>query len=85
MQYGRRRTADRGGQGILTQNRVGLKEVGLAKRLEKSGFWVLVTAVFFYPIAAIGKVVTRNAERIRRSDGMLLVMNHVSHLDPAVG
>jgi 1-acyl-sn-glycerol-3-phosphate acyltransferase len=56
----------------------------LAKRLEKSGFWVLVTAVFFYPIAAIGKVVTRNAERVQRSDGMLLVMNHVSHLDPAV-
>jgi len=56
----------------------------LAKRLEKSGFWVTVTAVIFYPIAAIGKVVTRNAERIQRSDGMLLVMNHISHLDPAV-
>jgi 1-acyl-sn-glycerol-3-phosphate acyltransferase len=53
-------------------------------RIEKSGFWVGLTAVFFYPIAAIGKTVATGAENIRRPGGILLVMNHISHLDPPV-
>jgi 1-acyl-sn-glycerol-3-phosphate acyltransferase len=53
-------------------------------RFEKTGFWVWVTAVFFYPIAAIGKTVPKGAENIHRSGGVLLVMNHISHLDPPV-
>ncbi len=56
----------------------------MPRRFEKTGFWVWVTAVFFYPIAAIGKTVQNGAEHIRRPGGVLLVMNHVSHLDPPV-
>ncbi len=53
-------------------------------RLEKTGFWVWVTAFFFYPISAIGKMTWRGEEHLRRKDGLLLVMNHISHLDPVV-
>jgi 1-acyl-sn-glycerol-3-phosphate acyltransferase len=51
-------------------------------RIEKSGFWVGVTAVIFYPIAALGKMRTTGEENIQRPGGILLVMNHISHLDP---
>lgn len=53
-------------------------------RFEKTGFWVWVTAAFFYPIAAIGKTKNNGAENIQRPGGVLLVMNHISHLDPPV-
>lgn len=53
-------------------------------RFEKTGFWVWVTAVFFYPIAAIGKTRWTGAEHIHHDGGILLVMNHISHLDPPV-
>ncbi len=53
-------------------------------RIEKSGFWVWVTALIFYPLAWIGKVVPSGAEHLRRPGGVLLVMNHVSHIDPPV-
>ena len=53
-------------------------------RLEKTGFWVWVTALIFYPISWIGKTTPTGAENVRRSGGVLLVMNHVSHLDPVV-
>ncbi|MPZ85842.1 MAG: 1-acyl-sn-glycerol-3-phosphate acyltransferase [Actinophytocola sp.] len=52
--------------------------------MEKSGFWVWVTALIFYPISWIGKVVPTGREQIRRDGGILLVMNHVSHIDPPV-
>jgi len=54
------------------------------RRLEKSGFWVWVTAVIFYPIAWLGKTTPNGAENIRCEGGVLLVMNHISHLDPPV-
>ncbi|MFC4856493.1 lysophospholipid acyltransferase family protein [Actinophytocola glycyrrhizae] len=41
-----------------------------------------MTAVVFYPIAWLGKTTMNGAENIRRSGGILLVMNHISHLDP---
>lgn len=53
-------------------------------RIEKSGFWVWMTALIFYPLAWLGKVVPTGAEHVRRQGGVLLVMNHVSHLDPPV-
>lgn len=53
-------------------------------RIEKSGFWVTVTALIFYPLSWIGKTVPQGSDRIRREGGILLVMNHVSHLDPPV-
>jgi 1-acyl-sn-glycerol-3-phosphate acyltransferase len=56
----------------------------VARRYEKTGFWVWVTAVFFYPIAAMGRMRTTGVENLHREGGLLLVMNHVSHLDPVV-
>lgn len=50
---------------------------------EKSGFWVSLTAAVFYPVGALlAKRRYLGAERVPRSGGALLVMNHVSHLDP---
>jgi 1-acyl-sn-glycerol-3-phosphate acyltransferase len=54
------------------------------RRLEKSGFWVLVTCLIFYPIAWLAKVRAKGADNIRREGGVLLVMNHISHIDPPV-
>jgi 1-acyl-sn-glycerol-3-phosphate acyltransferase len=56
----------------------------VSRRLEKSGFWVLVTCLIFYPIAWLAKVRAKGAENIRRDGGVLLVMNHISHIDPPV-
>lgn len=50
---------------------------------EKSGFWVSLTASVFYPLGALlARRHYRGEERVPRSGGALLVMNHVSHLDP---
>lgn len=56
----------------------------MPRRIEKSGFWVGVTALIFYPISWIGKVVPTGREQLRHDGGILLVMNHVSHIDPPV-
>jgi 1-acyl-sn-glycerol-3-phosphate acyltransferase len=52
------------------------------RRLEKSGFWVWMTAVVFYPMAWLAKTTLNGAENVRREGGILLVMNHISHIDP---
>ncbi|HVK25417.1 MAG TPA: lysophospholipid acyltransferase family protein [Actinokineospora sp.] len=49
---------------------------------EKGGFWVGVAASMFYPMAWLGKRVYVGGEKLPRTGGALLVMNHVSHLDP---
>ncbi|PWV85673.1 1-acyl-sn-glycerol-3-phosphate acyltransferases [Prauserella marina] len=51
---------------------------------EKGGFWVAAAAVLFYPLTWMGRSDYRGAERIPATGPALLVMNHVSHLDPAV-
>lgn len=56
----------------------------MPRRLEKSGFWVLVTCLIFYPLAWLAKVRAKGDENIRRTGGVLLVMNHISHIDPPV-
>jgi 1-acyl-sn-glycerol-3-phosphate acyltransferase len=50
---------------------------------EKSGFWVWLSATFFYPLCAgLARRETRNADRVPRQGGALLVLNHISHIDP---
>lgn len=49
---------------------------------EKGGFWIFAAALFFYPLSWIGRRVYRHAERLPRTGPVLLVMNHVSHIDP---
>jgi 1-acyl-sn-glycerol-3-phosphate acyltransferase len=51
---------------------------------EKGGFWVKVAAALFYPLNALAKVTYRGGERVPLQGGVLVVMNHVSHFDPAV-
>ncbi|MDQ3404729.1 MAG: 1-acyl-sn-glycerol-3-phosphate acyltransferase [Actinomycetota bacterium] len=49
---------------------------------EKGGFWVGSAAALFYPLSAVGKREYRGAEKLPKTGGVLLVMNHVSHFDP---
>jgi len=50
---------------------------------EKGGFWVWFAAFFFYPLGAIlARRQYRGTERIPRTGPVILVLNHVSHLDP---
>lgn len=50
---------------------------------EKDGPWVKLCAVVFYPVTALlGKATARGLADIPKQGGALLVMNHVSHLDP---
>ncbi|GAA3055181.1 lysophospholipid acyltransferase family protein [Actinokineospora globicatena] len=49
---------------------------------EKGGFWVAVSAAAFYPLSWMAKRDYRHAEKLPAEGAALLVMNHVSHLDP---
>ncbi|WP_433264208.1 lysophospholipid acyltransferase family protein [Actinosynnema sp. CS-041913] len=50
---------------------------------EKGGFWVGVAAAAFYPATALmARRRNEGVEWIPKTGGALLVMNHVSHLDP---
>ncbi|SDG36205.1 1-acyl-sn-glycerol-3-phosphate acyltransferase [Lentzea fradiae] len=54
----------------------------MAKR-EKGGFWVGVAAAILYPLGGLlgGRKYLR-ADRVPREGSVLLVLNHISHLDP---
>ncbi|WP_158843256.1 lysophospholipid acyltransferase family protein [Saccharothrix deserti] len=50
---------------------------------EKGGFWVGLAAAVFYPATALmARRRDEGGERIPKTGGALVVMNHVSHLDP---
>ncbi len=51
---------------------------------ERGGFWVGFTAAIFYPLSWFASYRYRRADRVPRSGGALLVLNHVSHFDPVV-
>jgi 1-acyl-sn-glycerol-3-phosphate acyltransferase len=56
---------------------------GVVVAREKGGFWVWFAATFFYPLCALlARRENRGTERIPRQGGVLLVLNHVSHIDP---
>lgn len=50
---------------------------------EKGGPWVAATAVFFYPVSWLARREFRHVERLPRTGGAVLAMNHISHADPA--
>ncbi|CCH34417.1 lysophospholipid acyltransferase family protein [Actinosynnema sp. NPDC047251] len=50
---------------------------------EKGGFWVGLAAAVFYPSTALmARRRDEGVEHIPKTGGALVVMNHVSHLDP---
>jgi 1-acyl-sn-glycerol-3-phosphate acyltransferase len=44
--------------------------------------WRLAWLVLYYPVSALVKVRYRNIERIPQQGPMIIVVNHVSHIDP---
>lgn len=51
---------------------------------EKGGFWVGAAAALFYPVSWLARHAYRGADVIPREGAALLVLNHISHMDPAV-
>ena len=50
---------------------------------EKLGWaWRVVWLVLYYPVSAVVKVRYRNIERLPQQGPMIIVTNHVSHIDP---
>ncbi|HEX3780131.1 MAG TPA: lysophospholipid acyltransferase family protein [Pseudonocardiaceae bacterium] len=55
----------------------------MRERREPSGFWVWFAASVFYPLTfLLAKRVTKGAEHVPARGPVILVMNHISHLDP---
>jgi 1-acyl-sn-glycerol-3-phosphate acyltransferase len=52
-------------------------------RRERRGFWIAFCAVFFYPTGwLVGRSRFEGLQNIPAEGGVLVVANHVSHLDP---
>ncbi|MCG8919662.1 1-acyl-sn-glycerol-3-phosphate acyltransferase [Actinokineospora sp. PR83] len=49
---------------------------------ERGGFWVGAAASVFYPLSWLGRRTYLGADKLPATGAALLVMNHVSHLDP---
>ncbi len=53
------------------------------ERREPSGFWVLFAASLFYPLTfLLARRVNKGTEHVPARGPVILVMNHISHLDP---
>ena len=53
-------------------------------RREKGGFWVGFAAAFLHPLCRVlARRENTGTDRLPRQGGALLVMNHISHIDPA--
>ena len=53
------------------------------QRREKGGFWIAFAAVVLYPLAwLVGSARYEGRQHIPATGGVLVVANHVSHLDP---
>ncbi|HEX4221020.1 MAG TPA: lysophospholipid acyltransferase family protein [Pseudonocardiaceae bacterium] len=56
---------------------------GARVRRERSGGWVWFAATFFYPLTRLlAKRINIGTERMPARGPVILVMNHISHLDP---
>jgi 1-acyl-sn-glycerol-3-phosphate acyltransferase len=52
-------------------------------RREKRGFWIAFCAIFFYPTGwLVGRSRFEGLQHIPAEGGVLVVANHVSHIDP---
>ena len=52
---------------------------------EKLGFgWLFAWVVLYYPVSALFKIRWRHIERMPQSGGVIVVVNHVSHVDPFI-
>ncbi len=50
---------------------------------EKAGIWIWFASAFFHPLCgALARREDKHTERFPREGGALLVMNHISHIDP---
>jgi 1-acyl-sn-glycerol-3-phosphate acyltransferase len=50
---------------------------------ERGGFWIWFASAFFHPLCRLlARRENRDTERIPRRGAALLVMNHISHIDP---
>ncbi len=56
---------------------------GARLRREHGGGWVWFAAAFFYPLCTLlAKRINKGTERMPARGPVILVMNHISHLDP---
>ncbi len=66
-------------QTVLVPNKK-LRRPGYGERL---GFaWAIVIAVLYVPMSAVVKTRYRHLDRLPQQGGAILVVNHVSHIDP---
>ncbi|HEX3649404.1 MAG TPA: lysophospholipid acyltransferase family protein [Pseudonocardiaceae bacterium] len=50
---------------------------------ERGGFWIWFASAFFHPLCRLlARRDDRNTERVPKQGAALLVMNHISHIDP---